>query len=78
MEQETSFTLRQPSCGFGNYFQVVKPAREQKFGISLGHTADGTRAENERLLLRYAESLHAHRTGPRLMINWKCCGETLQ
>jgi len=78
MDQGTSFTLRQFCCGFVNSFQVVKSAREQKFGISLGHTAEGTWAENKRLVLRYAESLQAHRTGLRLMINWKCCGEALQ
>jgi hypothetical protein len=78
MEQGTAFSLRQFCYGFVNYFQVVKPAREQKVGISLGHTADGTRAENKRLLLRYAESLQTPRTVPRLMINWKCCGEALQ
>jgi len=57
MEQGTFFTLRQFCCGFVNYFQVAKPSRKQKVGISLGHTADGTRAENKRLLLLYAESL---------------------
>jgi hypothetical protein len=51
LEQGTSFSLRQFCCGYMNYLQVVKSAREQKVSIALGHTVEGKRAGNKRLPL---------------------------